>query len=318
MSKRVLGRSGIEVSSIGMGCWAIGGPYSHLGNPNGWGTVDDTESLRALAIGMDMGITFLDTADVYGCGHSEEIIGKAIEGKRDSVVLATKFGFTFDRERREVTGEWPNHDYITRACESSLRRLKTDYIDLYQYHCGDADNGEEVLEVLEQLVEAGKIRAYGWSTDTPARAALFAKNANCSAIQQELSVVTGVDAVLKICEDNYLASINRSPLAMGILTGKYSSTKTFPSKDVRSSFMNLSEGVFADRLKQANSLKDILTAKGRTPAQGCLAWLLAKSPITIPIPGFRNSQQVEENCQVLSLGPLSADEMKTIDAVLAF
>jgi aryl-alcohol dehydrogenase-like predicted oxidoreductase len=315
--KRILGRSGIDVSAIGLGCWAIGGPYRHNGNPSGWGMIDDSESLRALALGMDSGVNFLDTADVYGCGHSEELIGKAIKGKRDAVVIATKFGITFDPMRKEVTGENQDGAYIRSACEDSLRRLKTDYIDLYQFHCGDTDAEEPLMETLEQLVEEGKIRAYGWSTDTPERAALIARGPNCCAVQQELSVVTGRDEVLKICEENNLASINRSPLAMGILSGKYTRSTSFPDGDVRSAFMNLASGVFAERMELANSIRDVLTANGLTPAQGSLAWLLAKSTRTIPIPGFRNSRQVEENSAVLASGPLSDTEMGQIDKLLA-
>ena len=173
------------------------------------------------------------------------------------------------------------------------------------------------METLEQLVEEGKIRAYGWSTDTPERAAVIARGPNCCAVQQELSVVTGRDEVLKICEENNLASINRSPLAMGILSGKYTRSTSFPDGDVRSAFMNLASGVFAERMELANSIRDVLTANGRTPAQGSLAWLLAKSTRTIPIPGFRNSRQVEENSAVLASGPLSDTEMGQIDKLLA-
>lgn len=314
---RVLGRSGIKVSSIGLGCWAMGGPYSHNGNPCGWGSMNDTESLRALDLGMDLGINFLDTADVYGCGHSESLISKAIKGKRDAVVIATKFGNIFDPVTKEVTGESNESAYIRSACEASLRRLQTDYIDLYQYHLGDTDADDSVIETLEGLVEAGKIRCYGWSTDTPSRAHFFAKGRNCSAIQQELNVVNGSSEILKICEDNNLASINRGPLAMGILSGKFSSATTFLKDDVRSSFMNLADGVFAERMKLADSIQDILTSKGRTQAQGSLAWILARSPKTIPIPGFKNCGQVEENCGVLTTGALTQPEMNQIDALLA-
>lgn len=313
---RKLGRSGIEVSSIGLGCWAMGGPYSHNGNPCGWGSMNDTESLRALDLGMDLGINFLDTADVYGCGHSESLISKAIKGKRDAVVIATKFGNIFDPVTKKVTGESNESAHIRSACEASLRRLQTDYIDLYQYHLGDTDADDSVIETLEGLVEAGKIRCYGWSTDTPARAQFFANGRNCSAIQQELNVINGSNEILKICEDNNLASINRGPLAMGILSGKFSSATTFPKDDVRSGFMNLADGVFAERMQLANSIKEILTSKGRTQAQGSLAWILARSPNTIPIPGFKNCEQVEENCEVLLTGALSKTEMEQIDSLL--
>ena len=137
MMVRILGRSGIEISGIGFGCWAIGGPFSMDGRPDGWGQVDDGESVAAVRRAVELGITFFDTADVYGAGHSEEVLGRALAGHRDEVVIATKFGYTFDRGQRAITGEDVSHGYIRRACQASLRRLGTDRIDLYQLHVGD-------------------------------------------------------------------------------------------------------------------------------------------------------------------------------------
>src|ERR1700728_3214889 len=134
---RVLGRSGIEVSEIGFGCWAIGGPFTGDGRPNGWGESDDSESAAAIRRALELGITFFDTADFYGAGHSEEVLGKALAGHRDEVVIATKFGYTFDTGRRENTGEDASPAYIRRACLASLRRLGTDRIDLHQLHLQD-------------------------------------------------------------------------------------------------------------------------------------------------------------------------------------
>jgi aryl-alcohol dehydrogenase-like predicted oxidoreductase len=316
MNKRILGRSGIEVSALGLGCWAIGGPYWHNGNPVGWGKMDDKESIRAIQKGLEMGINFLDTADVYGCGHSERLIGKALKGKRNRVVIATKFGIAFDEQLRKVTGERADTEYIRAACEASLKRLKTDYIDLYQYHRGESSDGESVREVLEELVLEGKIRYYGWSTDTPWRAQIFAQGKNCTAIQQDFSVVSGNDETLKICEDQNLASINRGPLAMGILTAKFSENTKFPDDDVRYGFMNLKEGVFAQRLKKAKTLKDVLTGGGRSIVQGSLCWLWARSIMTIPIPGFKTVKQVEENCSALNFEPFSPEEMNEIKNIL--
>ena len=184
--KRVLGRSGIEVSALGMGCWAIGGPFWLDGNPVGWGRVDDAESIRAIHKALDLGITFFDSADVYGSGHSEEVLGKALRGRRDDVVLATKFGRVFDVEKKCILGSCGDVDYIRSACDASLRRLCTDRIDLYQFHLGgyDAAEAAPVREVLEELVCAGKIRYYGWSTDDPERARVFAEGERCAAIQQ--------------------------------------------------------------------------------------------------------------------------------------
>jgi len=135
--KRILGRSGIEVSALGMGCWAIGGPFWAGSTPNGWGEVDDEESIRAIHKALDMGVNFFDTANVYGAGHSERVLARAFEGRRGQVVIATKFNAVFDETTRQVTGSDTTPEGIHKACEDSLRRLNTDYIDLYQFH----DNG---------------------------------------------------------------------------------------------------------------------------------------------------------------------------------
>src|SRR6266545_6714224 len=145
--KRKLGRSGIEVSAMGLGCWAIGGPFWMGETPVGWGEVDDEESIRAIQRGMELGVNFFDTSDVYGTGHSERVLSRALVGRRDQVVIATKFGNTFDEATRQLTGGNGSPEYIRQACEASLRRLKTDYIDLYQFHRGD-----------HPIAEAGAVR----------------------------------------------------------------------------------------------------------------------------------------------------------------
>src|SRR4051812_3723959 len=164
---RTLGAGGSIVSPIGFGCWAIGGPHWRNGDPIGWGEVDDDESVAAIRAAFDAGITFFDTADVYGCGHSERVLARALQGRRDDVLIATKFGFTYDEDRRESPGRDASPTYIRQACEASLRRLQTDVIDLYQFHLGDADleTAAAVRDTLEELVDDGRISAYGWSTD---------------------------------------------------------------------------------------------------------------------------------------------------------
>ncbi len=159
--KRKLGRSGVEVSAMGLGCWAIGGPFWRGDVPSGWGEVDDNESIAAIHRGLELGINFLDTANVYGAGHSEKVLAQALKGRRSEVVIATKFGNLFNEETRQVTGSSATPDGIRAQCEDSLRRLNTDYIDLYQLHIGDFDPtlAVEVVETLEGLVEAGKIRS---------------------------------------------------------------------------------------------------------------------------------------------------------------
>lgn len=313
MFTRKLGRSGITVSALGLGCWAIGGPFRRGDNPVGWGEVDDQQSLAALNRALELGVTFFDTSDVYGCGHSERILGQALHGKREQVVIATKFGNVFDEQTRKITGSSGEPNFIRNACEASLRRLNTDYIDLYQFHIGDYDlsKAAQVLETLEKLVAEGKIRAYGWSTDDPKRAAYFAQGEHCVAIQQRFNLFEGNSEVLAICEENNLASINRGPLAMGLLTGKFTHDSTLPANDVRHGW-NLQSGEQANRLDRLAELRTILTSDGRTLAQAALCWLWARSPVTIPIPGFKTIAQVEENVGALERGSLAPEQMAAI------
>ncbi len=318
METRVLGRSGIEVSALGMGCWAIGGPFWRGAAPVGWGEVNDQESMQALERALDMGVTFFDTADVYGCGHSERILGAVLAGQRQDVVIATKFGNVFDEQTKRITGFNAEPEFVRRACEASLRRLNTDYIDLYQFHKGDydVDRADEVLETLERLVEEGKIRAYGWSTDDPERARTFARGEHCAAIQQRLNIFEGSAETLAICEAESLASINRGPLAMGLLTGKFSADSTLPANDVRKDW-DFRSGPQAKRLRMLEELREVLTAGGRTLAQGALGWLWARSAVTVPIPGFKTVAQVEENAGAMAFGPLSETQMADVAELLA-
>lgn len=310
MDNRILGRSGIEVSPMGIGCWAIGG--------SGWGGgADDEESIRGIHKALDMGITFFDTADAYGPGRSERVLGQAVAGRREQVVIATKFGYG-------EGGPSAEPGYIRSACEASLKRLNTDYIDLYQFHINEygPEGAEKVREVLEGLVASGKIRTYGWSTDYPDRARIFAQGPNCSAIQVELNVIDDAPDVLTVCEAFNLAAINRGPLAMGLLTGKYTPGRTLPEDDVRGPnapdwmkyFRNGQPN--PEWLNKVNAVGEVLRSGGRTLAQGALAWLWARSEKNLPIPGYRNTAQVEENCGALAFGPLTPEQMLQIDNIL--
>ncbi len=325
MFTRILGRSGIQVSAMGLGCWAIGGPFWAGKTPVGWGEVDDNESIRAIHRALDLGVTYFDTADVYGAGHSERVLARAFAGRRDKVVIATKFTNIFDETTRQITGTSAAPDYIRRACTDSLRRLNTDTIDLYQFHWNDYDvnRAGEVRDTLETLVTEGKIRAYGWSTDFPERARVFAEGAHCTAIQNQMNVLDDAAPMIALCEELNLASINRGPLAMGLLTGKYSASSSLPSDDVRGDrspewMKYFKEGKpNPEWLKRLEAVKEILTSGGRSLAQGALAWLWARSPRTIPIPGFKSLKQVEENAGAMAFGPLTPEQMRQIDTALA-
>jgi len=322
--KRILGRSGIEVSALGMGCWAIGGPFWADETPLGWGVVDDEESIRAVHAVIDRGVNFFDTANVYGAGHSERVLGRALAGRRSQVVIATKFNALFDETTRQVTGADSSPEGIHKACDESLRRLNTDYIDLYQFHDNGfpAEKALPVRDTLEALVKAGKIRAYGWSTDFPDRADHFAQGAKCTAIQLQLNVLDDNPAVIAICERYNLAAINRGPLAMGLLTGKYTAETKASADDVRGEKSPEWMKYFVDGrpnpewLAKRAAIHEILTSDGRTVAQGALAWLWARSPQAIPIPGFRTVKQVEENAGAMQFGPLTSELMYQIDVLL--
>jgi aryl-alcohol dehydrogenase-like predicted oxidoreductase len=321
---RKLGSSGIEVSAVGFGCWAIGGPFTAGGKPAGWGAVDDEESVAAIHQALDLGITFFDTADVYGTGHSEQILARALSGRRDEVVLATKFGNTFNPATQELTGTDVTEDYVRSACEASLSRLATDSIDLYQLHVGDLamNKVEDLLATLEALVEAGKIRAYGWSTDDPARAAAFAAGEHCAAVQHQLNVLDDAPEMLVECATHDLASVNRGPLAMGLLSGKYGAETTLGMDDVRGDSPDWMRYFTDGRpdpgwLNRVASVRDVLTSDGRSLAQGALAWILARHGSTVPIPGVRTVEQAVDNAGTLARGPLAPEAMAEIAGLLS-
>lgn len=209
--KRTLGRSGMSVSMIGAGMWAIGGPAYRDGNPIGWGEVDDDESVAAINTSLDSGITFFDTANIYGAGHSERVLGRALAGRRDEVVIATKFGNLFDEATRQATGRDASAGSIRAQCDASLNRLGIDVIDLYQFHVGDYDIGkvDDVVATLEDLVDMGKIRWFGWSTDDPARIATFARSPHCTAAQVHFNVIDDNAAIVQAVEEHHLAGVNR-------------------------------------------------------------------------------------------------------------
>ena len=323
MEERVLGRSGIRVSPMGLGCWAIGGQFYMDGKIDGYGKTDDRESIKAIQAALDLGINFIDTSDAYGIGHSEKLIGEALEGRRERAVIATKFGYIGNEATKTLHGYNLTPDYIERACNASLRRLRADYIDLYQLHVWEVgiSDLDSVTETLDRLVAMGKIRTYGWSTDLFSGVKLIAQKDNCSAIQQEYSIVKGDDKIVHFCEDNNLASINRSPLAMGLLTGKFKKDSKISQDDVRGSGFSWVEHAFKDgkpneeAYKRLEAIRDILTSKGRTPAQGALAWIWGKSNVTIPIPGFKTAKQVEENAKAMEFGPLTPEQIHEIEIV---
>ncbi len=311
---------------MGLGGVAIGGTWTisavftdWKAIPASYGQADDAESIRAIHRALELGIHFFDTAANYGAGHSERLLGQAVGGRRDEVVIATKFGYLVDEAKRAVV---ENNDVILenirQDCEASLRRLGTDYIDLYQFHVAEypAEKADAIREELEKLVAEGKIRCYGWSTSNPARAGVFAEGPNCAAIQYKCNLLERAAGMLALCEGADLASVVRGPLASGLLTGKYNGGSQLAQDDIRSIWWDLKRGREAEQLNLLDALREVLTQDGRTLAQAALGWLWALSDGVIPIPGFRTVQQVEELGAALELGPLTEAQMQEIDQIL--
>ncbi|MFX0113540.1 MAG: aldo/keto reductase [Candidatus Hodarchaeota archaeon] len=314
--KRKLGKYDKQVSAMGMGCWAIGGPFR---NPEGryfaYGKVDDAESIRTVHRALDLGINFFDTADVYGTGHSEIILGKALEEHRDDVVIATKFSSIFEEGTRITAGRNDTSpEHIHQAIEASFRRLQTDFIDLYQLHAYDLNPSDAVIvrDTLEELATEGRIGGYGWSTDDPDRGQVFAEGKHCIAMQYVLTILLSNERMVELCETHNLASVIRGPFAYGLLTGKYNANSNLPEDHL------LHGSNFADErhtkiFAALEDLKEMLVEDGRTLAQAALGYIWTKTETAVPIPGAKTVAQIEENARAMEFGPLSADSVKQVD-----
>ena len=326
--KRTLGRSGIQVSTVGMGCWAIGGPWDMLGSKGGWGVVDDAESTRAIHAALEHGASFFDTAANYGAGHSERVLGAALKNRRDQAVIATKFGYDVREATKQVEPYGASEEesdvalHLRADLEKSLARLDTDFVDVYLLHVWglSIERALAARDVLEQLVAEGKIRTYGWSTDRPDAIGTFSTGAGCGVVEQQLNVFDGNAELLALAERLNLASINRAPLGMGMLTGKITPETRFRDDDIRQKvdwFPGIKDGrANQDWLDAMASIREILTSDRRTLAQGALAWIWGRSPNTVPIPGFRTVAQVEENAKAMEFGPITPAQMAEIDRIL--
>ncbi len=319
---RRLGRSNLQVSALGLGCWAIGGAMASGDQPLGYAGTDDATSLAALHRAIELGVTLVDTADAYGAGHSEHLLGRALV-EHPEVAVATKFGNTFDPDTRQLTGTDTTPAYVRRALTASLTRLRRDRVDLYQLHTPDLDThrAQELAGTLEDLAEEGLIGWYGVSTDDPAQAELLAAGPHCTAIQLQLNVLDDNPMMLEVCDRHDLAALCRSPLAMGLLGGRYTATSQLPANDVRGQappWMRwFTDGhPTPEFLTRADAVRTTLTAGGRTPAQGALAWIWAHHPRAIPLPGFRNTTQVEDNAAALHATPMTQAEHDLIENTL--
>jgi aryl-alcohol dehydrogenase-like predicted oxidoreductase len=316
---KLLGR---EVAPLGMGCWGIGGRFFAGNQPLGFPDLDSDEAIRVLHAALDAGISVFDTAAVYGAGQSERRLGTALKG-RSEVVVISKLGTAFDEETRQVLGDRTDPGDIAAAIEDSLRRLQRDCIDVMLLHLNGLPvaTAMPIFEEMERAHQSGKIRAYGWSTDFPASAAAMAQMPGFVGVEHAMNVFVDVPSIQSVVEQQDLVAFIRSPLAMGLLTGKYDETSVVSGDDVRS-VNSERRDYFRDGkaspkyLTRLEALRDLLRTGGRTLAQGALGWLMAKSDRNVPLPGARTVAQVRENADALRFGPLPQAVMAEIEIVI--
>ncbi len=307
MQKRRLGSQGLQVSAEGLGC---------MGMSHSYGPADEAESIATIHRALDLGVTFLDTADMYGPFTNERLVGRAIAGRRDQVVLATKFG----NERRE-DGSWVRvngrPDYVRRCCDASLERLGIDHIDLYYQHRVDTTVPvEETWGAMAELVAAGKVRHLGISEAAPATIRRAHATHPMSAVQSEYSLFSREPEaeVLPTCRELGIGFVPYSPLGRGVLSGAVTSTAQFGAGDFRAHTPRFEADNLARNLELVERLTEVASARGCTPAQLALAWVLAQGDDIVPIPGTKRRRWLEENVGALAV-ELTAQEIAAIEAI---
>ncbi len=299
---RALGsRTGIEVTDVGLGLWAVAGSE--------WGPGEDEESLGAVEAALEAGITFFDTADVYGAGHSEELLGRAMSGRRERFIVATKIGWIdFDREANH--SQYDTVDRLVAGVEGSLRRLGTDHLDAIQCHINYREPHTDVfIEGFRRLKEEGKVRAWGVSTSDFELLRYFNADGDCDVLQIDYSILnrTPEREILPYCQANGIGVIVRGPLAMGLLAGKFSTSSTFPEGDFRAAWI-------ADPEQHQQYLRDLETVAGlravvppgQSMAQFALRFTRSHPAVSTVIPGARDRRQSEANAAA-GLAPLLSD-----------
>jgi len=312
MQYRTLGGTGLNISEVGFGSWAIGGP-SRLGELEiGWGEVDDEVSIRSLHAALDAGINFFDTADVYGNGHSEEVIGKAFAGKRDQVIIASKVG-----NRTLPNGEWKKDfspEWVREAVDHSLRRLQTDTIDLYQLHSASdpADYSDEVFAALEEIKQAGKIRFYGVSVGPTEHGPRLIRQGKGDTIQVVYNILgrEPEDELLGLAEQENVGIIARVPLASGFLTGKYDENTTFPENDHRQ--RRYPPERIRELVGEVGKLAFLTADTDKTLAQASLQYCLSHPAVSCVIPGAKTPEQVRDNAAASDGVLLTAEEAEKV------
>jgi aryl-alcohol dehydrogenase-like predicted oxidoreductase len=311
MDKRILGAGGLEVSALGFGC--MGMSQSFGPNPG-----DRGEMMSLLRAAVDLGVTFFDTAEVYGPYVNEELVGEALAPVRDQVVIATKFGFAFDDQGRQ-TGLSSRPDHIRQAVDGSLRRLKTEWIDLYYQHRVDPQVPiEDVAGTVGELVAAGKVRRFGLSEAGVRTIRRAHATYPVTALQSEYSLFwrEPEEEILGVLEELGIGLVPFSPLGRGFLTGRIDQATQFGEGDIRANLPRFTAEARAANQAVVDLLGRIAQDKGATPAQIALAWLLAQRPWIVPIPGTRRMERLEENLGALEV-QLTPGDLAAIDAAAA-
>lgn len=307
MNVRTLGPNGPEVSALALGC---------MGMTDFYGQRDDAESIATIHRALDMGITFLDTADMYGPYTNEELVGQAIKGKREQVFLATKFGIVRDPNNPSARGISGRPEYVRSCVEGSLQRLGVDHIDLYYQHRVDPDTPiEDTVGAMAELVQAGKVRYLGLSEASPDTIARAMKVHPITAVQTEYSLWTRdpEDGVLEACRKHGIGFVAYSPLGRGFLTGAIQSPDDFAPDDYRRNSPRFMGENFALNLALVERVREMAKAKGATPSELALAWLLSRGEFVIPLFGTKRRRYLEENARATDIALSKAD----LDAIEA-
>jgi aryl-alcohol dehydrogenase-like predicted oxidoreductase len=310
MRYRKLGRTGIEVSEIGFGAWALGGPALLGGKPFGYGVIDEKECLRALETALDRGINLIDTADVYGLGHSERLVGQVARRRRDRVVIATKGGSVPDNDE-----EWwvdTSYHHLMAAAERSLSRLGTDHIDVYQLHSPPEETRwDDVHRAFGDLKRQGKVRATGVSVSLLAQGEELARTGSVDVIQVIYNMLSQDPAreLLPRALENGVGIIARVPFAYGLLAGKYSERTAFADDDWRKDW---SRNWFEEQLAKVAQLEWVVEPPLSTLAQASLAFVLAEPAVSTVIPGIKHLRHLEDSLRAMDCPPLSADAVVRI------